>query len=31
MKSEGWRRLSVEYAAQFGVETPGWSPGAEKR
>jgi uncharacterized protein YndB with AHSA1/START domain len=31
MKSEGWRRLSVEYAAQFDVETPGWSPGAEKR
>lgn len=31
LKLEGWRRLSTEYAAQFGVETPGWqSPPARK-
>jgi uncharacterized protein YndB with AHSA1/START domain len=23
MKSEGWKRLTAEYAKQFGVETPG--------
>jgi hypothetical protein len=28
MKFEGWQRLNTEYAKQFGVETPGWSPGA---
>jgi uncharacterized protein YndB with AHSA1/START domain len=26
MKFEGWQRLSAEYAKQFGVQTPGWSP-----
>ena len=26
MKFEGWRRLTAEYAKQFGVETPGWAP-----
>jgi len=24
MKFGGWHRLNVEYAKQFGVETPGW-------
>jgi uncharacterized protein YndB with AHSA1/START domain len=31
MKFGGWRRLSAEYAKQFGVETPGWPPNAPKR
>jgi uncharacterized protein YndB with AHSA1/START domain len=26
LKFEGWQRLHVEYAKQFGVETPSWSP-----
>ncbi|HET7542062.1 MAG TPA: SRPBCC domain-containing protein [Polyangiaceae bacterium] len=26
MKFEGWQRLHAEYAKQFGVETPSWSP-----
>jgi len=26
MKFEGWQRLNAEYAAQFGVELPNWSP-----
>ena len=26
MKYEGWQRLVAEYAKQFGVETPKWSP-----
>ena len=26
MKFEGWQRLSVEYAEQFGVRTPNWQP-----
>ncbi|MBN9661775.1 MAG: SRPBCC family protein [Acidobacteria bacterium] len=30
MKLEGWQRLTKEYAVQFGVETPGWSPMAPK-
>jgi uncharacterized protein YndB with AHSA1/START domain len=25
MKFEGWQRLNVEYAKQFGVELPSWS------
>jgi len=29
-KFGGWQRLSAEYASQFGVETPGWSPNAAK-
>ena len=27
MKFDGWQRLNAEYAKQFGVETPGGSPG----
>ncbi len=27
MKFEGWQRLNVEYAKQFGVETPSWANG----
>jgi hypothetical protein len=23
---DGWQRLNVEYAKQFGVETPAWGP-----
>ena len=30
MKFEGWQRLNVEYAKQFGVETPSWPPSAPK-
>ena len=30
MKVGGWQRLTVEYARQFGVETPGW-PAKEPR
>ena len=26
MKFAGWQRLVAEYAKQFGVETPNWSP-----
>jgi uncharacterized protein YndB with AHSA1/START domain len=28
MKFGGWQRLNVEYAKQFGVETPGWPAGS---
>ena len=28
MKLAGWQRLTVEYAKQFGAETPGWPPKA---
>jgi uncharacterized protein YndB with AHSA1/START domain len=28
MKFGGWQRLNVEYAQQFGVETPNWPPKA---
>jgi Activator of Hsp90 ATPase homolog 1-like protein len=28
MKLEGWQRLTAEYAKQFGVEAPKWSPPA---
>jgi Polyketide cyclase / dehydrase and lipid transport len=31
MKFAGWRRLVAEYAKQFGVEPPNWSPNATKR
>jgi uncharacterized protein YndB with AHSA1/START domain len=31
MKFDGWQRLNAEYARQFGVETPGWTPNAAKR
>ncbi len=27
----GWQRLNAEYAKQFGVATPNWSPNAQKR
>ena len=27
----GWQRLTAEYGAHFGVDTPGWSPNAPKR
>jgi uncharacterized protein YndB with AHSA1/START domain len=26
MKLEGWQRLTAEYAKQFGLEAPSWSP-----
>ncbi len=26
MRFEGWQRLVAEYAAQFGLEAPGWPP-----
>jgi uncharacterized protein YndB with AHSA1/START domain len=26
LKFEGWQRLNAEYAKQFGVEPPAWSP-----
>jgi uncharacterized protein YndB with AHSA1/START domain len=26
----GWQRLNIEYAKQFGVEAPSWSPNAVK-
>jgi len=31
MKFSGWQRLNAEYAKQFGVETPGWTPNAPKK
>jgi Polyketide cyclase / dehydrase and lipid transport len=31
MKFEGWQRLNAEYAKQFGVEIPGWTPQAAQR
>jgi hypothetical protein len=31
MNSEGWQRLSAEYAQQFGAENPSWPPNAPKR
>ena len=30
MKFGGWQRLNAEYAAQFGVELPGWASGPAK-
>ena len=30
MKFEGWQRLNAEYAKQFGVEPPKWSPAGQK-
>ncbi len=26
MRFEGWKRLTAEYAEQFGAETPNWTP-----
>ena len=31
IKFGGWQRLNAEYAKQFGIETPGWTPNAPKR
>jgi hypothetical protein len=31
MKFEGWQRLNVEYAKQFGVEPPSWPPRAAQK
>jgi hypothetical protein len=31
MKFGGWQRLNAEYAKQFGIETPNWTPNAPKR
>jgi uncharacterized protein YndB with AHSA1/START domain len=30
VKFGGWKQLHAEYAKQFGIETPGWAPNAEK-
>jgi len=30
MKFGGWQRLNAEYARQFGIEAPNWSPDAPK-
>jgi uncharacterized protein YndB with AHSA1/START domain len=31
IKFGGWQRLNAEYAKQFGIETPKWTPNAPKR
>ena len=31
MKFAGWQRLTAEYARQFGVETPNWSPKSDQK
>ncbi len=31
MKFGGWQRLNAEYAKQFGIETPNWTPSAPNR
>jgi uncharacterized protein YndB with AHSA1/START domain len=31
MKFGGWQRLNAEYAKQFGVEAPNWSPQAAQK
>jgi uncharacterized protein YndB with AHSA1/START domain len=31
MKFEGWQRLNAEYAEQFGVATPSWTPKAAQQ
>ena len=31
LKSGGWQRLNAEYAKQFGIEPPGWTPKAPER
>jgi Activator of Hsp90 ATPase homolog 1-like protein len=31
MKFGGWQRLNAEYAKQFGVETPNWTPPAAQK
>src|SRR5579864_8897180 len=30
IKFGGWQRLNIEYAQQFGIETPNWPPPAAK-
>ena len=30
MKFAGWQRLNAEYAKQFGMEPPNWSPQADR-
>ena len=30
MKFAGWQRLNAEYAKQFGIESPGWTPNPPK-
>jgi len=30
MKFAGWQRLNAEYAKQFGMEPPNWSPQAAR-
>jgi hypothetical protein len=30
MKFAGWQRLNAEYAKQFGMEPPSWSPQAAR-
>jgi hypothetical protein len=30
MKFDGWQRLNAEYARQFGMEPPGWTPNVPK-
>ncbi|MDR3773869.1 MAG: SRPBCC family protein [Terracidiphilus sp.] len=31
VKFGAWQRLNAEYAKQFGIETPNWTPNAAKR
>jgi len=31
MKLQGWQRLNGEYAEQFGVESPDWSPKGQQK
>jgi hypothetical protein len=31
MKFDGWQRLNVEYAKQFGIEAPTWPPKAAQK
>jgi uncharacterized protein YndB with AHSA1/START domain len=31
MKFDGWQRLTMEYAQQFGVELPSWQPKAAQK
>ncbi len=31
MKFSGWQRLNAEYAQQFGIEMPNWSPKAPEK
>ena len=31
MKFGGWQRLNLEYAKQFGIQTPNWPPAASQK